>query len=202
MSDENWGIGDQPIVRKGEEPVIPTLYDRPEFVRPKVGEKLNIDVHVCVEPIPGSMFTKKATVHTTLPGWSPWELISDEGVGGGGADSAPAPLLYFSAGVAFCLGTHIQMTAELLGVELKTFRIEQHTRFSTTFSFGEENHPSKLFGGGEFIETHVFIDTAAPEESLGDFITWCEKACMAGQTVSNATPAKTVMHLNGKVIDA
>jgi hypothetical protein len=32
---------------------------------------------------------------------SRWSLTCDEGVGMGGEDSAPTPLLYFAAGVAF-----------------------------------------------------------------------------------------------------
>ena len=44
---------------------------------------------------------KRALVSIDLPGFSPFVMWCDEGTSLGGEDSAPAPLAYFSAAIAF-----------------------------------------------------------------------------------------------------
>jgi hypothetical protein len=44
---------------------------------------------------------KRALVSIDLPGFSPFVMWCDEGTSLGGDDSAPAPLAYFSAAIAF-----------------------------------------------------------------------------------------------------
>ena len=202
MDDDFPTAADEAIVRKPDTVDMPRLYDVGEFTKPKPGEKMHIDLHVVVEPIEGEMFKKKACVYNQLPGWGPWEIISDEGVGGGGGDTAPSPLAYFSAGAAFCLSTHIVLTANMMNVTLKHYRVEQHIKFTTTFSFHGTAHPSDFRGAGALFETHVHIETDDAEEDLPHFMEWCKQACMAGQTISNPVPTKTVLHFNGQQIEA
>jgi hypothetical protein len=44
---------------------------------------------------------KRALVTLEIPGFSPFSMWCDEGTSLGGDDSAPAPLAYFSAAIAF-----------------------------------------------------------------------------------------------------
>lgn len=199
MSDFKWEMTDRSIVKKVDKPVEQSSFAPPSFQKAKVGEKLKIDMYVVAEPLDNGPLMKKANVSTNLPGWGVWEIVCDEGTNGGGFDSAPSPLMYFSAGIAFCLLTHIQTAAKLLKIKLDRVRVEQRTTFSTTYNFGSM-HPKNLFGAGEQQETHLFIESSETEQNLQDFAKWCEQGCMAFQTVANATPATTYLHLNGENI--
>jgi len=174
----------------------PSSFSLREFAKPKPGEDLLIDMSVIVEPLDGPM-QKKATVSVNLPGWSDWEITCDEGTSGGGDDTAPAPLMYFSAGVAFCLMTHMQMAAQQLGLTLKTLRLEQRSQFASKFNF-ETMHPKDNLGSGRRFETFVHVESDDAPERIAEFVTWCEQACMAGQSISNAVPTETTIVLNGR----
>jgi hypothetical protein len=58
-----------------------------------------IRIHVSAESL-GKM-KKRAVVRSGRPDSSTWEILCDEGKRIGGDDSAPAPLAYYSAGIAF-----------------------------------------------------------------------------------------------------
>ncbi|MEM8936547.1 MAG: OsmC family protein [Pseudomonadota bacterium] len=183
------------LVKKVAEATKPLAFDLAEFQKPKSGEKLIIDMSVVVEPLQG-MMQKKASVSVNLPGWSDWEIECDEGKAGGGDDTAPAPLMYFSAGVAFCLMTHIQMAAHQLKLSLKSLRLEQRSRFSSDFNM-ESMHPKDNIGAGESFETFIHIESDEPSKKITEFVEWCEQACMAGKSIANAVPLSTSIILNG-----
>jgi len=58
-----------------------------------------IRIHVSAESM-GKM-KKRAVVKSGRSDSSTWEILCDEGKRIGGEDSAPAPLAYYSAGIAF-----------------------------------------------------------------------------------------------------
>lgn len=58
-----------------------------------------IRIHVSAESL-GKM-KKRAVVKSGRTDGSTWEILCDEGKRIGGEDSAPAPLAYYSAGIAF-----------------------------------------------------------------------------------------------------
>lgn len=58
-----------------------------------------IRIHVSAESL-GKM-KKRAVVKSARPENNTWEILCDEGKRIGGDDSAPAPLAYYSAGIAF-----------------------------------------------------------------------------------------------------
>jgi hypothetical protein len=58
-----------------------------------------IRIHVSAESL-GKM-KKRAVVKSARPENSTWEILCDEGKRIGGDDSAPPPLAYYSAGIAF-----------------------------------------------------------------------------------------------------
>ncbi len=61
-----------------------------------------VRVRVNAETAGGGLSMKKAAVATLeSPVGSTWQILCDEGANLGGEDSAPPPLVYFSAAVAF-----------------------------------------------------------------------------------------------------
>jgi hypothetical protein len=58
-----------------------------------------IRIHISAESL-GKM-KKRAVVRSARTDSSTWEILCDEGKRIGGDDSAPAPLAYYSAGIAF-----------------------------------------------------------------------------------------------------
>lgn len=65
---------------------------------PEPGSR-DIQVLVSAETLGGQK--KRATVRNARAGGTTWEMLCDETVRLGGEDSAPQPLNYFSAGIAF-----------------------------------------------------------------------------------------------------
>jgi hypothetical protein len=78
------------------------LVDRSERAGPDVApdSRNPIVVRLTAEAL-GHGELKRVVVAEDVPKGSAFEVISDEGVGIGGDDSAPTPLSYFAAAVAF-----------------------------------------------------------------------------------------------------
>ncbi len=71
----------------------------PTSERPQLGAAMEIRIQVNAESL-GKM-KKRAVVKGMRADSSSWEMLCDEGERVGGEDSAPPPLAYFSAGIAF-----------------------------------------------------------------------------------------------------
>ena len=67
--------------------------------RPQAGAPLEIRFSVEAESL--DRMKKRAVVRGMRADSSTWEMICDEGERVGGDDTAPPPLAYFSAGIAF-----------------------------------------------------------------------------------------------------
>jgi hypothetical protein len=80
------------IVRKLAAGAPPTDQTQP-------GGAMEIRIQVTAESV-GKM-KKRAVVKGMRADSSSWEMLCDEGARVGGDDSAPPPLAYFSAGIAF-----------------------------------------------------------------------------------------------------
>jgi hypothetical protein len=87
------------IVRKDEEAEVstPSLDEVPGGTEETEGKE--IEVWLTAES--RENMKKRALVALEVPGFSPFSMWSDEGTSMGGDDSAPAPLAYFSAAIAF-----------------------------------------------------------------------------------------------------
>lgn len=89
---------EEAIVRKDEAEVsTPNLDEILSGTEEIKGKK--IEVRLIAEAREG--MKKRATVAVEPPGFSPFSMWCDEGTSMGGDDSAPAPLAYFSAAIAF-----------------------------------------------------------------------------------------------------
>lgn len=81
---------------------LPRLAGTPNTVGNKSKPVFHFPVKVALKTDEG--LRKHALVTPGVKGYGAYELRSDEGTGlPPGADSVPAPLVYFAAGAAFCL---------------------------------------------------------------------------------------------------
>jgi hypothetical protein len=88
------------IVRKDDEAEVslPSLEKSSDEIQAPQGGKA-LQVRLTAEA--RDKMRKRALVSIDLPGFSPFVMWCDEGTLLGGEDSAPAPLAYFSAAIAF-----------------------------------------------------------------------------------------------------
>lgn len=136
MEPIEWDMSSTTIVRKLSEDAEQATFPPPHLDKVKQGELLKFHAHINVEQMPQGHHLKKATIFSNVPNGGTWELICDEGTAVGGRGSAPSPIMYFSAGLALCMMSHVEMLAQLSGIHLKKVKLEQKTEFSTTLNFG------------------------------------------------------------------
>ncbi|WP_444885213.1 OsmC-related (seleno)protein [Microbulbifer sp. PSTR4-B] len=199
MESVEWDMSSTTIVRKLNDDAEQNTFPPPHLDKVKQGELLRFHAHINVEQMPQGHHLKKATIFSNVPNGGTWELICDEGTAVGGRGSAPSPIMYFSAGLALCMMSHVEMLAQLSNIQLKQVRLEQKTEFSTTLNFGGIQ-PEKVFGQGDRVEIHLIIESDETEEKLVEFAHCCRQACMSLQTVAKATPVTTSLYLNDKPI--
>ena len=199
-ADIKWTMSDTTIVRKIDiQPEQQTL-SKSSIKKVKQGERMEFYNYINVEAMPQGQHLKKATLFSNVPNGGTWEFISDEGTSVGGRGTAPSPLMYFSVGLGLCLMSHVEMLAKQLDLQLDDVRLEQRSGFSTTLDLGGI-HPKDVFGQGEQVELNLLIDSPEPEDKLAEFVEWCAQACMALQTVTQATPAEVKFFVNGAPAD-
>ena len=179
-------------------PALTTFEVRP-FEKPRPGEQMVFEVNLMAESLDG--MRKRAVIEPNLPTWGAFELICDEGAGLGGTDTAPPPLGYLSAGIAFCLLTHLTSFVRAKGMNIDRIRVEQRVNFSTTLVTDAEKM-GDLKGSCDGVETHVLVEGSEPVENIKELVRISENACMAMQSIVNATPQATHLHLNGELIGA
>lgn len=167
------------------------------FVKPKHGEQMDFEVNLVAESLDG--MKKRAVIEPNLPTWSPFEVHCDEGTALGGTDEAPPPLGYLSAGIAFCLLTHLTAFVRSQKLNISGLKIEQRTRFSTTLVTDAEAE-GDFRGRCEGVETHIIVEGDHTADEIQRLAKASENACMAMQAIMNATPTNTLIYLNGKSI--
>lgn len=186
------------IVTKIDRMPVPTAFKIDTAKKSKEG--LDLEVHVLAELMPGPGLVKRCYVKPNIPSFGAFELYCDEGLSIGGSDTAPAPLSYLAAGIAFCLLTHLKGYADAEKLKVSSIRIEQKMKFQSripgmTVAAGTGN---QMEGFSKGVEIFVLIETDEPPEVIARMVEVAEKACMAEQTVVNAVPASTIVISNGE----
>ena len=166
----------------------------------KTKEGLNLEVHVIADLLPGKGLRKRGIVKPNIPSFGAFELYCDEGTSIGGTDTAPAPLSYLAAGIAFCLLTHLKGYATSQNLSVNSLRVEQKMKFQSRIPGMTADTGGQMEGVSEGMETFVLIDTPEPPEVIQRMVDVAEKACMAAQTVINAVPASTIILHNGTFV--
>lgn len=175
----------------------PTTESLPVAIRKKArnGEPYRFPFDVIIEAT--SQFGKLATVKAATPGSAHFVIASDEGAMLGGAESAPTPLAYFTAGFGLCLMTHITGYLKNTDLEVSRLKIEVRANFHTTL--GHVDTGNQGIGGCDGFETYIIIDSNEPEPKLKAFIAVCEEACIASQTIAASVPTQMKLVLNGNL---
>lgn len=166
----------------------------------KSREGLDLEVHVLAELVPGPGLVKRGYVKPNIPSFGAFELYCDEGAVIGGSDTAPAPLSYLAAGIAFCFLTHLKGYADSANLNVSSLRIEQRMKFQSRIPGMTADMGGQMEGYSNGVETFVVVDTDEPPEVVARMVEVAEKACMAAQTVVNAVPAMTTIIRNGEQI--
>ena len=186
------------IVSRIDEMPEPTAFKIDAAKKSKEG--LDLEVHVLAELVPGPGLVKRGYVKPNIPSFGAFQLYCDEGSVIGGSDSAPAPLSYLAAGIAFCLLTHLKGFADSEKLNVSSIRVEQRMKFQSRIPGMTADMGGQMEGHSKGVETFVFIDTDEPPEVIARMVEISERACMAAQTVVNPVPASTTVIRNGKKI--
>src|SRR3546814_19934042 len=132
------------------DPLFPytTLFRTP-FRKARPGESLQIESNLVAEV--EENFCKLAFVKPNLPNMMTFAIRSDEGAipsrnNYSGEGSAPPPLSYFCAGIAFCRMSHLKGFIHERKLNIKNYTVEQRLIFSrgAPEDLTSEEHTSEL----------------------------------------------------------
>lgn len=174
-----------------------TQFEQSPFKKGRPPEPLRFEVNVVAEA--HDRQKKSGVVQVNIPGFSPAKLYCDEQKPVGD-DTAPPPLAFFSAGIAFCLLTHLTDILTARKIEVTSMKIEQRIRFMTNLSTMRTlGHMTE--GACEGIESHVVIESPEDQEVIQGLLAEAEGACMAHFALRNPLPWMTRLVHNGTELE-
>jgi uncharacterized OsmC-like protein len=156
----------------------------PEPASPTVTNKLIRNVHGEGTPL-GRDGVYEVDTWLGMPGTSHFRLVSDEGAAG----TAPCGLALLSAGIAFCYMTQLSRYIENMKMNIRGVRLVQFNPYVAG--------PKAT---AEPIDTHLFLNGEAPEETHLQLLTIAARTCYLHAASKAATePNLRIMH-NGRDI--
>ncbi|MEL7449627.1 MAG: OsmC family protein [Pseudomonadota bacterium] len=186
------------VGEKAADQPVPQEFEPGPFRKSRPPEPLRFEVNLVAEA--HSMQQKTGTVQVNIPGFSPVRLYCDEQPPVGG-DAAPPPLAFFTAGIGFCLMTHLTDILTARKIEVTSLRLEQRVRFMTNLgTMRELGYTTE--GACEMVETHVIIDSPEPRDRIQALLDEAEGSCMAHHALRNPIPWSTRLVYNGEEVDA
>jgi uncharacterized OsmC-like protein len=115
-----------------------------------------------------------------MPGTSHFRLISDEGR----TDTAPSGLALLTAGIAFCYMTQLSRYIENMKMKIRGVRLVQFNPYVAGAS-----------AVAEPIDTHLFLNGEAPEETHLQLLTIAARTCYLHAASRAATePNLRIIH--------
>ena len=151
----------------------------------------DILIHTVAETEDG--MRKRAVVDSpAFPGVA-WSIACDEGPRLGGSESAPPPLSYFAAGVAFCLLTQLTRYHEVKKLKVRSIGLEQTMRFRRTGSVLAGTFEARA------LELRTVLDVRADEDpdTVAEIVRIGEQMCFAAQAITQEVPSTVEVLLNG-----
>lgn len=140
---------------------------------------------------------KHAIVTPAVKGYGVYQLWSDEGTTlPPGSDSAPAPLVYFAAGAAFCLVSHLTVLALDRELEIRNIGVESELSFG--YADGETSERGVCLGLNYLVD----IDSDEPAERLGTLLSEAKGLCLAEAALAEPVAIQTVLSVKGSIINA
>jgi uncharacterized OsmC-like protein len=175
----------------------PTEFEMSPFKKARVPDPLQFEVSIVAEA--HERQKKSGVVQVNIPGFSSVKLYCDEQTPVGD-DTAPPPLAYFSAGIAFCLLTHLTDILTARKIDVTSMRVEQRLLFKTNLSnMRQLGHQTT--GECEGIESHVVIDSPETPEAIQELLREAEGACMAHFALRNPLSWMTRLVHNGTELE-
>jgi uncharacterized OsmC-like protein len=107
----------------------------------------------------------------------------------GGGSRAPSPLVYLSAGVAFCYLTQIGRYVTIMKQDLERYAIAQETAFAFASGDGASGVPPSA----DPVRTHVEMATSADDDTVRRTIDMGERTCFLHAAARTAL--KTRIHI-------
>jgi uncharacterized OsmC-like protein len=173
---------------------LPRLAGTPNTVENKKKPIFHFPVKVSLKTDEG--LRKHAHVTPGVKGYGAYELWSDEGTGlPPGADSAPAPLVYFAAGAAFCLVSHLTTLINDRKLDVRNIEVESE------LSFGYVNVDTGQRAICLGLRYLVDIDSDEPQEPLRQLIQDAKGLCLAEAALAEPVKIQTLLAVNGDVVD-
>ncbi len=163
-----------PLVSRLEEPEVnlPRLAGAPNHLGNNKKPVFHFPVKVSLKTDEG--LRKHADVKPGVKGYGAYQLWADEGTGlPPGADSAPAPLVYFAAGAAFCLASHLTTLANDRDLDVRNIEVESELSFG--YVKGDTGQRGVCLG----LRYLVDIDSDEPQERLRQLIQEAKGMCLA-----------------------
>lgn len=114
-----------------------------------------------------------------------FKMISDES----SADTAPSGLGLISAGIAFCYLTQLQRYIHAQKLDISGARLVQYTPFSS--------QPNSIPGA---IDTHLFLNGAASEETHLNLLTIAANTCFLHAAAATVTEPTVELVVNGQIV--
>ena len=137
-------------------------------------------------------FLKLATV--SRGGAGHMTFASDEGPSLGGLGSAPTPLMYFSAALAFSLMTQVSRYGHMLKVTVSGMRMRVTARYRVDGSVLNDTIQGRMLGA----ETTLEIDSPDPPERVAKVVRNAERGCFVMQALQHPVPVTGRTLLNGE----
>ncbi|MFA3918803.1 OsmC-related (seleno)protein [Ruegeria hyattellae] len=179
-----------------QEAIVQRAKGLPELTRIEIGTPqkergfFRFEVNLGAEASLDGGHIKRGVAQPNAPGYGAFQLICDEGKMIGGEDTAPAPLSYLAAGIAFCFLSHISIYIHAKQLNVRSARVEQKMRFKAAALVMAETSDTRPKGECDGIEIFVFIDSDETRETIMEMIKSCEAACMGLQTAVNSVTAR------------
>lgn len=140
---------------------------------------------------------KQAVVKVGVPGTSVFSIVCDEGPALGGDDTAPAPLAYFCASIAFCMLTQVARYAKMTKLKISSMRLEQSMRFSMSGSMLAGTMQCSVVG----LSQRLIIESDEPEDQVRKMVRMGKQTCYIHSALANPIPTTTNVELNGSALD-
>jgi organic hydroperoxide reductase OsmC/OhrA len=186
----------QPLVTRLKESKmdLPRLAGTPNTLDNKKKPVFHFPVKVSVKT--DERLRKHADVVPGVKGYGAYQLLSDEGTGlPPGADSALAPLVYFAAGAAFCLVSHLTTLANDRNLDVRNIEVESELSFG--YVKGEAGQRGICLG----LRYVVDIDSDEPQERLPQLIQEAYGICLAEAALAEPVAIQTLLAIKGDVVD-
>lgn len=173
---------------------LPRLAEVPNHLDTKGQPVFHFPVKVAITTDEG--LRKHAHVTPGVKGYGAYELWSDEGTGlPPGQDSAPAPLVYFAAGAAFCLVSHLTTQIRDRGLDVRNIEVESE------LNFGYLNDETGQHGVCRGLRYIVDIDSDEPADKLLPLVEEAKGLCLAEAALSQPVQIQTSLAVKGDVVE-